>query len=119
MTLPFDANELETVEQVVDDILHGPDRRFEDPHAAGAGSRRSGAVSSASAFKRFVMSRAIVEAPVTRPVESVSGEIVSETSIIEPSFRIRCVSKDTPDSPRAAFSIHRRRELGDSRRPGR
>ena len=29
MTLPFEANEQKTVEQVVDDILHGPDRRFE------------------------------------------------------------------------------------------
>ena len=33
VTLPFEPNELETVEQVVDDILHGPDRRFEYAHA--------------------------------------------------------------------------------------
>jgi hypothetical protein len=31
--LPFEPNELETVEQIVDDVLHGPDRRFEYAHA--------------------------------------------------------------------------------------
>ena len=33
VTLPFEANEQKAVEQVVDDILHGSDRRFEDAHA--------------------------------------------------------------------------------------
>ena len=60
--------------------------------------------SSASAFFRFPMSRAIDDAPVTRPAESVIGEIMSETSIINPSFRTRFVSKGSPASPRPAFS---------------
>jgi hypothetical protein len=51
------------------------------------------------------MSRAIDDAPVTRPVESAIGEIVSETSITSPSFRTRCVSKGSPATPRRAFSI--------------
>ena len=28
--LPFEPDELETTEQIVDDVLHGPDRRLEN-----------------------------------------------------------------------------------------
>ena len=48
------------------------------------------------------MSRAIVDTLVTRPVGSVIGEIVSEMSMSDPSFRTRCVSKGVTDSLRAA-----------------
>jgi hypothetical protein len=40
-----------------------------------------------------VMSRATFEAPITRPDESLTGEMVSETSRRLPSFRLRTVWK--------------------------
>ena len=57
---------------------------------------------AASARLRSVMSRAMVEAPKTRPSSSTSGEIVRATSIRVPSFRTRTVSHWVIRSPRSA-----------------
>ncbi len=56
-----------------------------------------------------VISRATFEAPTTRPDESVTGEMVSETSIRLPSFRLRTVWKWSTRSPR-----RRRLRISDS-----
>ena len=53
---------------------------------------------------RWVMSRAIFEAPTTRPWASWIGEMVSETSIGLPSLRLRTVSKCVIRSPRFSRS---------------
>lgn len=46
-----------------------------------------------SSSTRLVMSRTILDAPTTLPVESRTGEIVTDTVIGVPSFRTRTVSK--------------------------
>ena len=50
------------------------------------------------------IAREIVEAPMTRPVASFIGEITSEISTLDPSFRVRCDSKGAEDSPIAAWA---------------
>ncbi len=59
--------------------------------------------SARSCADRFcsVMSRAIVDAPTTRPLESRTAEIVSDTSMSEPFLRRRVVSKRSTRSPAA------------------
>ena len=47
-----------------------------------------------------VMSRATFEAPITHPDESLTGEMVRETSRRLPSFRLRTVWKWSTRSPR-------------------
>jgi len=51
------------------------------------------------AAMRSVMSRAIFDAPTTRPVSSCIGDTVSEIGISVPSLRCRIVSKWVSDSP--------------------
>jgi hypothetical protein len=48
---------------------------------------------SASTRRRSVMSRAILEAPMMRPLASRTGETVREISMRVPSLRTRSVSK--------------------------
>ena len=54
--------------------------------------------------RRSLMSRAIFEAPTTRPVESLTGETVSDTSTRRPSFVTRTVSKCSTRSPRRTLA---------------
>ena len=50
------------------------------------------------------MSRAIFKAPTTRPVESLTGQTVSDTSTRRPSFVTRTVSKCSTRSPRRTLA---------------
>jgi hypothetical protein len=52
-----------------------------------------------SACLRSVMSRAMFDAPTITPMLSLSGEMVTETSIFLPSFLTRTVSKGSTLSP--------------------
>ena len=58
------------------------------PSAASVSARRA----ARSSVTRSVTSRAIIEAPTTRPPASLRGEIVSDTWIRWPSFLTRTVS---------------------------
>jgi len=62
-----------------------------------------------SACFSAVMSRATFEAPITRPDESLTGEMVNETSSKLPSLRLRTVWKWSTRSPR-----RRRSSMSDS-----
>ncbi len=66
--------------------------------ARNSASRR---LSSASARFRSVMSRAMVDAPVTAPDASRMGETVSETARWTPSLATRSVSRVSTASPLA------------------
>ena len=57
------------------------------------------AARSRSRRLRALTSRTILEAPITRPCESLTGDTVSEMSTSEPSLRRRTVSKWSTASP--------------------
>ncbi len=54
---------------------------------------------ASSRLLQSVMSRAIVEAPITAPAALRIGDTVIDTSISLPSFRLRTVSSSFTDSP--------------------
>ena len=60
---------------------------------------------SSSMRRRSVMSRAIFEAPTMRPVESLTGDTVIDTSISRRSRVMRTVSKCSTRSPRRSLAM--------------
>ncbi len=77
------------------------ERRSADSARARAACSASNSLArSASVWIRSPMSRAIFEAPMTRPSASLIGDTVSATLIGVPSLRTRTVSKCSIVSPR-------------------
>ena len=82
-------------------------------------------VTACSAFRkrsdrlRCVMSRAMADAPVTMPLPSRMGEMLSSTSIRRPSLRTRTVSKAAICSPWPSLFMMSSKSSGasDLRRP--
>ena len=95
----------------LEDMPRPPEDRQERGRAAEhLGQPRSASTASwsrrrsASARRRSVMSRAILNAPMTRPSSSRTGETVREISTCRPPLATRTVSKCSTRSPRRSRS---------------
>ncbi len=84
----------------------GADRRVPGDclATAMAASRDLSSVPAWAKRLRSVMSRVTFAAPVTAPLASLTGETATETSMTDPSLRMRLVSKRLIRSPRRTRS---------------